>query len=115
MSAIVDFRAMASTTDHRDAGMLELTEQCTDVMQQQRRLYDLYNPKASGPAVNISPSAPSPGGSSDTPPPSGSATITVRHVNPPPGSVVTAQTSGTIFNGAPKIETSLPGVGGGME
>ena len=79
------------------------------------RLYDLYNPKASGSAVNISPSAPSPGGSSDTPPPSGSATITVRHVNPPPGSVVTAQTSGTIFNGAPKIETSLPGVGGGME
>ena len=38
MSAIVDFRAMASTTDHRDAGMLERTEQCTDVMQQQRRV-----------------------------------------------------------------------------
>ena len=43
MSAIVDFRAMTSTTDFRDADLLELIERCTDVMQQQRRLMDRAN------------------------------------------------------------------------
>ncbi len=43
MSAVADFRQMVAVTDHRDAGLLDLIERCTTLMQHSYRCIDRAN------------------------------------------------------------------------
>jgi hypothetical protein len=39
--------------------------------------------------------------------PNGKAELTIRHINPPPGTTVSASTSGDVFTGAPQISQAM--------